>query len=189
MLACARSAGVFEGSLRRIVHALKFRGHRSLARPLGRRMCEAGSDVLRGADAVVPVPLHWRRQRERGFNQADDLARALGLPVARVLERRRLTAPQSGLPAARRHLNVRDAFAVRGTATRALVARWAPALGRPAGAGWSRVKDRIVGRCLVLVDDVATTGATLEACARVLLDAGAREVRAVTAARAVTGRS
>lgn len=189
MLACARSAGVFEGSLRQIVHALKFRGHRSLARPLAYRMREAGADVLAGAEAVVPVPLHWQRQRERGFNQAEDLARALGLPVARVLERRRMTAPQSGLPAARRHANVRDAFAVRGTAARALMARWAPASWQPAGGGWPRVRDRIVGRCLVLVDDVATTGATLEACARVLLEAGAREVRAVTAARAVTGRS
>lgn len=127
-------------------------------------MLAHAADVLDGADAVVPVPLHRARQRERGFNQAVDLAKRLGVPVARVLKRVRATSPQSDLPAGRRHANVREAFA----ATRTLP-RWH-------------------GATLVLVDDVTTTGATLDACARVLLGGGAREVRAITAARAVRRR-
>jgi len=117
-------------------------------------------DVLRGADAVVPVPLHRLRQLARGFNQSADLARHLNLPVVSALTRTRNTAPQADLPAGRRHANVRAAFAVRRR------------------EAWQ-------GATLVLVDDVTTTGATLEACARTLVDAGAGEVRAITAARAV----
>jgi len=124
-------------------------------------MLAHAGEILDGADAVVPVPLHRARQRQRGFNQALDLAKPLGRPVARVLKRVRATSPQSDLPAGRRHLNVRAAFA-----TTLAMPRWA-------------------GATLVLVDDVTTTGATLEACAGELLDAGAREVRAITAARAV----
>jgi ComF family protein len=120
--------------------------------------------VLRDADAVVPVPLHPRRLRARGFNQSADLAEGLGLAVLHALARTRWTEPQTGLPAARRHRNVRGAFAVR----------------RDAGD--------LRGLCLVLVDDVSTTGATLEACARALTGAGAAEVRALTAARASTSR-
>ena len=121
-----------------------------------------GADVLAGADAAVPVPLHPSRRRERGFNQAADLARHLGLPVIHALRRVRATAAQAGLPAARRHGNVRGAFAP----TR-----------RP--RPWTAAT-------VVLVDDVSTTGATLEACARALKAAGVREVRALTAARVVT---
>ena len=121
-------------------------------------MREQGGDVLAGAAIAVPVPLHWRRARARGFNQAAELAAALGVPVVRALERTRATSSQTGLPAGRRHANVRGAFALR----RGIDVR---------------------GLSVVLVDDVATTGATLEACARVLLAAGAREVMAITAAR------
>ena len=118
----------------------------------------ACAEVLAGASVVVPVPLHRRRQWTRGFNQASELARQLDLPVLPALKRVRATPSQTDLPAARRHANVRHAFAVR------------------------RRYD-VRGLCVVVVDDVSTTGATLEACARVLVDAGAREVRAVTAAR------
>lgn len=155
------AAGAYEGTLRAAVHALKYDGRRTLARRLGALMREAGSDLLGDADGVVPVPLHAARLRTRGFNQAADLARAVGLPVAPVLRRTRATDPQADLPAARRHGNVRGAFAV------------APAIRQ-----WT-------GGVLVLVDDVSTTGATLEACAAALLEAGAAEVRALTAARAV----
>jgi ComF family protein len=158
----ARAIGPYEGSLRAIVHALKYQGRQTIATPLAVRMCAAGRDVLAGADAVVPVPLHRSRERRRGFNQARELARHLGLPLLEGLRRVRKTAAQADLPAARRHANVRGAFA-------------------------TRIPDKLVeDLTLVLVDDVSTTGATLNACAAVLLAAGAREVRALTAARAVT---
>jgi ComF family protein len=161
----ARSAALYHGSFREIIHAFKYQGRRALAAPLGRLMRHAARDLLEDVDAIVPVPLHpWRFSR-RGFNQADDLASHLGPPVWRVLRRRRHGPPQTGLTAGLRETNVRAAFAlsiVRGTR-------------------------RIQGRVLVLVDDVMTTGATIEACSRVLIQAGARSVRAVTAARAVAG--
>ncbi len=160
----ARSAGRYEGSLRTIVHAFKYQRRRVLATPLGALMRAAGADVLAGADAVVPVPLHLYRSFERGFNQADDLSCALKLPVWRVLRRTRHGPPQAGLPAARRHGNVRGAFAIR----------W--------GMGCARLRNAAV----VLVDDVMTTGATVNACATVLLDAGVRSVGVLTAARAAT---
>jgi ComF family protein len=171
--AIARSAGRYEGPLREIVHAFKYRHRRLLAEPLGRMMRLAGADVLDGADAVVPVPLHPVRSLRRGFNQADDLARQLGLPVWRALRRRRRGPPQAGLPAAARQRNLASAFGISATWTvRALVT--GPSL-----------RDRVV----VVVDDVMTTGATIEACSRVLLEAGVRSVRALTAARAVTSAS
>lgn len=164
--ALARSAGRYEGSLRTIVHAFKYQRRRLLAAPLGALMREAGADLLAGADAVVPVPLHAVRSFERGFNQADDLCCALRLPVWRVLRRRRHGPPQAGLPASRRHGNVRDAFGLR----------------------WGVGRRRLRNAAVVLVDDVMTTGATVNACARVLLDAGVRSVGVLTAARAATPR-
>jgi ComF family protein len=158
-----RAIGEYAGSLRAIVHALKYDGRRSVAKPLAARLAVHGADVLEGADLAVPVPLHRSRQRSRGFNQAAEIARHLPLPVQHALKRVRATPSQTDLPAARRHANVRDAFALRrGT----------------------DLKDRVV----VLLDDVSTTGATLNACARVLLNGGADEVRALTAARVVSRR-
>jgi ComF family protein len=165
----AAAIGEYEGVLREIIHALKYDGRRSTAPGLARLMAQHGEQVLAGADAVVPVPLHPRRERERGFNQADDLARALPLPVARVLRRTRVTAPQVGLSAHAREQNVTGAFA----------------LGTP-GVWASPERGSVRGSVLVLVDDVTTTGATLAACARALKRAGAKEVRALTAARVAT---
>ncbi|MEO8257398.1 MAG: ComF family protein [Acidobacteriota bacterium] len=160
----ARAIGAYDGALRAIVHAFKYDGRRSLARGLAALMHRRAAGLLVGVSYVVPVPLHPSRRRQRGFNQAADLARYLDLPVRHALRRVRATPTQTGLPAARRHRNVRDAFA----ATRA-----------------ARGLD---GAVVVLVDDVSTTGATLEACARALKAAGAGEVRALTAARVVTAR-
>ena len=157
----ARAIGEYDGPLRAIIHALKYDGHRSLARPLAQLMLVSGASVLGDANVAVPVPLHRSRQRARGFNQAAEIARHLSIPAIQALTRRRATTSQTDLPAEARHANVRNAFSLR------------------AGAA-------VKGRVIVLVDDVSTTGATLEACAEVLLDAGAREVRALTAARVVS---
>jgi competence protein ComFC len=133
----------------------------------------AGADLLEGADAVVPVPLHPLRSVRRGFNQADDLARQLGRPVWRALRRRRHGPPQASLAAADRHTNLEAAF----TISRAWSLR-------------ARMRGRTLsGRTLVLVDDVMTTGDTIDACSRVLLAAGAAEVRALTAARTTGQRN
>jgi len=161
----ARSWGMYDGLLREAIHTLKFGGRRALARPLGALMAAvaAADPHLRGARAIVPVPLHPLRQRERGFNQAqvlaDEVGRALGVPVApRVLVRGRPTPPQAGLRAADRQANVRGAFVLRGTAR------------------WARV---------LVVDDVMSTGSTVGECARVLREGGTKEVVVLTLARAV----
>ncbi len=160
-VAHARAIGEYDGPLRAIIHALKYDGHRSIARPLARLMIASGGRVLHDADLAVPVPLHRVRKRARGFNQAAEIARHLAIPALDALKRTRATVSQTDLPAEARHANVRNAFALR-----------------------RRID--VNGRVIVLVDDVSTTGATLEACARVLLDGGAREVRALTAARVVS---
>jgi ComF family protein len=135
-------------------------------------MREAGRDVLDGADAVVPVPLHWFRRRHRGFNQAALLASGLGLPLCHALRRSRRTRAQAGLHADDRRTNVAGAFGLAWRYRR-------PRLRLFTG----RAPRRLDGLAVVLVDDVCTTGATRDACARVLLDAGVRDVRALTVAR------
>jgi len=168
----------YDGRLRDIIHALKYERRRSIAKPLGGLMRERGAALLQGAALAVPVPLHPRRERERGFNQADDLARQLGLPVVPLLQRVRFTISQIELPAEARHQNVRDAFRLRqGFHLRR-------GYGGQDGGHVAQPMPTVV----VLVDDVSTTGATLEACARVLKAGGVKEVRALTAARVVTGR-
>lgn len=159
------SLGPYAGSLRVVIHELKYRGRRRAAAQLAQRLDREPRvrEVLTGADVLVPVPLHPRRRRERGFNQAELLAAELGrrraVPVSPgTLVRRTDTASQAGLTAARRRANVSGAFAVRH-------------------------RSRVAGRVIVLVDDVYTTGATARACARALRAAGAAEVRLVTVAR------
>ena len=148
-----------------LIHELKFHGRRRVAARLAEAMLaqEPVRRVLTGGTTVVPVPLHPKRGRERGFNQAELLAVELGrrarLDVAKgVLVRSRPTPPQTGLSAAGRRRNVTGAFSVRR-------------------------RRRIQGRDVVLVDDVLTTGATALACGRALRAAGASEVRLLTAAR------
>ena len=159
------SLGPYEGSLRVLVHELKYRGRRRVAARLAEELLaeEAVRAVLTPGAVLVPVPLHPRRKRERGFNQAELLAVEVGrrarLPVAAsALVRRKDTAAQAGLSAAARRKNVRGAFAVRRQAA-------------------------IAGRVVVLVDDVLTTGATAAACAGLLRGAGAAEVRLLAVAR------
>jgi ComF family protein len=160
-ISSARALGAYDGALRDIVHALKYGHRRSIAGPLARLMREHAAELLDGVDVAVPVPLHRARRRARGFNQAEELGRHMGVPARRVLRRTRATPSQTDLPAAQRHANVRGAFAMRRRAD-------------------------VKGLVVLMVDDVSTTGATLEACARTLRSAGAREVRALTAARVVT---
>ena len=159
----ARSFGVYEGDLRRLVHLLKYDGMRPLAKALAAKMASVVPRV--GAvELVVPVPLHRSRRWSREFNQAELLARELsrlaGIPCRPGgLRRVRSTSPQAGLSHRQRRENVRGAFAATDAAC-------------------------IKGRRVLLVDDVMTTGATLDACARVLKVAGARYVGSLTLARA-----
>jgi len=163
--AYARAALLYGDLVREAIHAFKFGGRGGLANPLGDLLAGLGLSALPGAapDVLVPVPLHPRRARERGYNQALLLARRLErawrVPVvADALVRAVPTLPQADLDAAARRRNVRDAFAVR----------------RP---------ERITGRHVVLVDDVLTTGATAGECARTLYRAGAAAVGVLTVAR------
>ena len=164
-----RAAGWYRGALRSIIHAFKYQGRRSLAEPLAALMRDAGGPLLGAADLVVPVPLHPRRRWARGFNQARDLALHLGPPVGDVLRRTRYTRPQTALAAGRRRANVAGAFE----------------LSRGGRCGR---RHAVAGRIVVVADDVLTTGATLDACARALRAAGARAVFGLTAARVVPRR-
>ena len=166
-----------------MLHAFKYDGRRSLAPALASLLRDQAADLLAGADLLVPVPLHAARRRHRGFNQARDLAAHLGLPILSALRRTRATSPQASLTAGGRRRNVRGAFAL------APAPPWTPATWRLSRrARLARMADALADRVIVLVDDVVTTGATLDACARVLRAAGAADVRAVTVARAVIGR-
>ena len=152
----------YEEPLSAVVRALKFRRLDYLGRHLGEALAARFAGDLGSADLVVPVPLHWRRRLLRGYNQAEriaqPLAARLGRPVVPLLRRARATPPQSLLGKAARVANLRRAFRVDDPA-------------------------RLRGLRLLLVDDVATTGATLEAAAAVLRKAGAAAVIAVTAGR------
>lgn len=163
-----RSVGRYAGTLERIVRAHKYQARRSVAVRLGPLLRDAGRELLEGAACAVPVPLHPWRRLTRGFNQAADLARTTRLPVVHALWRVRATTAQAGLRAQARRRNVTGAFRL----SRVL-------------SGRSR-RRYLTGCAVVLVDDVWTTGATLDACAQVLREAGVREVRALTVARAET---
>jgi ComF family protein len=158
-----RSLYRFDGGARELVHALKYRHQSALAEPMAGLLALFLIDDPLSVDLIVPVPLSKRRERMRGYNQsallARGLSRRLGISVQeKALFRRRNTASQARtLSAEERRANVRDAFA-----------------GKP---------DLLNGRRVLLIDDVATTGATLDACARAALDSGAASVRALTFAR------
>ena len=164
---CAVSARRYTELVRDLIGRFKYRDAHYLRRPLGRWLAEtlaADARLRRGPplDALVPVPLHPRRRRERGFNQAEALCGRLGplagLPVWHALRRVRFTEPQARLARVERLKNLRGAFA--------------PVWRRP-----------VSGAHLLLVDDVFTTGSTVDECTRVLRTAGAASVRVLTVAR------
>ena len=161
----ARSFGPYEGTLQTLIQRFKYDGLRPLARPLGKFLAEAARRLeAHSWDLILPVPLHRRRQRQRGFNQAELLAaqvsKVLGVPMgSKDCVRIRDTRPQTGLRAAERRKNVTGAFHVP----------------HPESVRTLRV---------LLLDDVLTTGATVNACAQALLEAGAQGVWVATLARA-----
>jgi len=158
-----RAVAYFDGTLREAIHHFKYYNRQALAVPLGQLMGDYWERSPLPAEIIVPVPLHPDRLRERGYNQATLLARELGksigLPVAEIsLARVRATRPQVELRAQERKENVRDAF-------------------RCSNA-------ELKGKRILLIDDVCTTGATLEACSIALRQVGARSIWAFTLARA-----
>ena len=161
----ARAAVRFDEISRALVHALKYGDRLDLAPMMGRWISNAGRELLAETDALVPVPLHWRRQWARRFNQSAMLAAAVaketGVPIAfGALKRIKATAQQVGLSQTERATNIQGAFKV-------------PEDGKAA----------VAGRRLVLVDDVLTSGATVEGCARALLRSGAANVDVLVFAR------
>ena len=159
----ARSFGVYEGTLRRLIHLLKYERMQPLAKPLADVMAVT-MESLPTPDLLVPVPLFRTRQWRRGFNQALTLSRGIarrtGIPLDKqAVRRRRDTQPQAGLSYAERRRNVAGAFVVS-------------------------QRGRVAGKVILVIDDVMTTGATLDACARSLKTAGAKSVFALTVARA-----
>ena len=154
----------FTGPVRAAIHAHKYRGERRIAGPLGRALAERWARVGRGGDLVVPVPIHPGRLRERGFDQAADLARVcgqhLGLPVAHILERQQRTTAQHSLGRDARARNMAGVFGIR-----------------------DDLRGRVAGRWVIVIDDVSTTGVTLSGCAAALLEAGAVAVSGLTVAR------
>ncbi|HEX5779026.1 MAG TPA: ComF family protein [Xanthobacteraceae bacterium] len=163
----ARAAARFSDVARDLVHLLKYGDRLDLATPLGGWMARAGRELLADADAVVPVPLHWSRLFQRRYNQSAMLAREVSR-LAKVsveddiLLRTRATRPQVGLARKERGQNVQGAFAI---------------------APGARI--RVKGKKFVVIDDVLTSGATAEACARVLRRAGATRVDMLVLARVV----
>lgn len=157
-----RTFGTFRGALRACIHALKYEGNRRLGKPLGLLLARAYRDYGLRCDILVPVPLHGIRQRQRGFNQAQLLAEScsndLRLPLCSLLVRTRHTPAQTTLTAAERRQNVANAFHYSST-------------------------HPLAGSRILLIDDVCTTGATLESCAAPLFAAGARAVYGLTLAR------
>ncbi len=163
----ARAAVHYDEISRVLIHGLKYSDRLDLAPMLGRWMARAGQALLAEADALFAVPLHWRRQWARRFNQSAALAKvvsqASSVPVADgVLKRVKPTAQQVGLSASERAQNLQGAFAVAD-------------------------RSRVAGRRLVLIDDVLTSGATIDACARALNRGGAASVDVLVFARVVEG--
>lgn len=162
-----RSLGPYEGLLAEVIMRFKYGGAIYLANPLGRLLANLNDPDISFSeiDLVMPVPLHPRRLRERGFNQSLLLARVVSrvhkLPLDfAILERTRYTQPQTQLSGAERRKNIRGAFRVRN-------------------------KKALAEKNILLIDDVFTSGATVAECARILKEAGARQVNVLTLARAM----
>jgi ComF family protein len=159
---------VYEGVVREAIHRLKFNGRKKLAEPLGilavRYLSQASSFKATEIDAIVPVPLHKKRYRQRGFNQSELVAKVLGkyldLPVAQPLERVIDTQAQFSLKREERFTNIAGAFKVVSS-------------------------EAVYNRRLLLIDDIYTTGATIAECARTLKIAGAGRIEILALSRAV----
>jgi ComF family protein len=163
----ARAAVRYDEVAKTLVHALKYQDRTDLAPTMGRWMARAGSELLAEADAIIPVPLHWRRAWHRRYNQSGALAaviaRQSGVKLkSELLERSRATEQQVGLSRTQRASNVQGAFRV------------------PAER-----QGELLGARIVLIDDVLTSGATVDACARALLRAKAAQVDVLVFARVV----
>lgn len=163
----ARAAVRYDDVARTLVHSLKYQDRTDLAPAMGRWMARAGKELLEEADVLVPVPLHWRRGWSRRYNQSAALARVIsrqsGVKLAtEALRRVRATEQQIGLSRPQRAANVQGAFKV--TPERSA---------------------EVAGRRVVLIDDVLTSGATTDACARALLRAKAAQVDVLVFARVV----
>jgi ComF family protein len=163
----ARAALIYDDTSKRLVLPFKHGDRTDMARACGRWMARVGGDLLAEAELIAPVPLHWRRLFTRRYNQALLLARALaregqGPVVPDLLRRARWTGSQGKLRAEQRRKNVAAAFALH--------PRW---------------REAVKGKAVLLVDDVLTTGATVDACTLALQRAGARHVDVLTLARAV----
>lgn len=157
--------GQYRGHLERVARALKFGNQRAVAVPLGARLAEGILGAHWTVNAVVPVPLHWSRNLERGYNQARVLAQSisqnLNAPVLDALERSRATSRQARLVKSERAQNVRDAF---------------------------RAIENVSGLEILLVDDVHTSGATLTEASLALIEAGAKRVRIAVISKVSDGR-
>jgi ComF family protein len=155
------SFGSYEGPLRKLIHLFKYAKVESLALPLSRFLIRA-MPISEGFDVIIAMPMHWRKKWERGFNQAELLARPLaeryGLKLSTNLRRKRYTRSQAGLTETQRQQNLKNSFCVKKA-------------------------EQIAGKRVLLVDDVLTTGATLRAAAGALKRAGAAHVSALTLAR------
>lgn len=168
--ACARSAAAYRGQLREMVHLFKFQGRLDIGKKLASLLVTLYREAPElEAEAVVPVPLHKKRLKARGFNQSEVLARELArrcrLPLAnRALARKKNTPPQSELARHARRKNVARAFVAQSPFP-------------------------LAGKRVLLVDDIYTTGSTVAECSRTLLAAGARQVAVLTLARAAKSRS
>jgi ComF family protein len=163
----ARAAFNYDEHSRRLVTRFKYSDQTQLARIYGAWLAKAGSELLTGTDIITPVPLHYWRFVHRRFNQsallAHSLAKNTGIRnLPDTLKRTRRTLPQAGLTRKQRVANVRGAFTVN-----------------------PRHASTIKGKNILLVDDVLTTGSTLEQCAKTLLKAGATQVNVLTLARAI----
>jgi ComF family protein len=163
----ARAAVRYDDVAKVLVHALKYQDRTDLAPAMGRWMARAGTELLDGADVLIPVPLHWRRGWSRRYNQSGALARIIagqsGVPIVPdALWRIRPTRQQVGLSKNDRARNVQGAFKIATERT-----------------------SRIQGRRVIVIDDVLTSGATVDACARVLLRAKAAQVDVLVFARVV----
>ncbi len=166
-IAVRRSCGRYEGVLREIILLCKYEGLKILAQDLGR----LASDYLKkeaslwsGVEVVVPVPLHPRRERDRGFNQSAEIAKVIGKELGWEVAKRGLikikdNLPQASLEAEARLENVKGVYKLS-------------------------QGDKIKGKVVLLIDDVLTTGATVEECSKILRKGGAKEVRALTIAQA-----